>query len=637
MTVTYTNPVYNHDFPDPFVLKYCGEYWAYCTGFQRDGRIFGILHSHDLVNWQEVGSALDPLPGNHTCYWAPEVSYDNGRFFLYYSVGDETMMHIRVATAIHPAGPFVDSGRQLTSEPFAIDPHVFVDHAFVDDDGRRYLFYATDFLEHTHIGTGTAVDRLLDPLTTAGRPQPVTRACYDWHVYDPQRVEKGGVRWHTLEGPFVLKHKGRYYQMFSGGNWQNDSYGVGYATTDTLETAGEWAQMCDGEATRPILRTIPGQVIGPGHNSAVRGPDNRQLYCVYHRWGKRKGQAGDGRLLAIDPLDWAGERMRVLGPTSQPQPAPLLPTFDGERVDNPLYISVGVPFFVAEVSIRATSHSADGRYGIRLEDNDQLLLEACLQPGHNRLLLSWKEASGDQEQRFMLPSGFDFQAYHLLRLEVDSRRLSVALDETVMRWQGVTAVAPTQITLWAEQTQAAFAGFAVTVGWEDLFMDDSTPAALGWISDLLEAWQIKDQQLIFADDSDEGMAWKGPFLESYELVVNACLADPDGVIGFFPAMTADNPGLLLTIERDENRWVLRQQDEGPTQEFPLPAHFDPIAYQQFRFRKENGQLTLAWEGHLLGQISVTTEPTRIGLYGRHTAAFDLVRVTAIPAATATHY
>ena len=28
---TYLNPVYGRDFPDPFILKHAGEYWAYCT------------------------------------------------------------------------------------------------------------------------------------------------------------------------------------------------------------------------------------------------------------------------------------------------------------------------------------------------------------------------------------------------------------------------------------------------------------------------------------------------------------------------------------------------------------------------------------------------------------------------------
>ena len=299
---TYLTPVHDQPFPDPFVLKYGGEYWAYCTGFWTDGRCFGILRSRDLVTWHEVGGALEPLPGGATCYWAPEVIYDNGRFLMYYSMGDEERMQIRLAVAFHPAGPFIDSGRRLTREDFAIDPHVFV-----DDDGTRHLFYATDFLEHSHIGTGTVRDLLLDEATLAGRPRPVTRARYDWQVYDPQRVEKGGVRWHTVEGPFVLKRKGIYYEMFSGGNWKSITYGVSYAVTDDIETEREWEQASDGVTVLPILRTVPGRVIGPGHNSVVRGPDNRQMFCVYHQWAPD----ARGRMLSIDPLDWAGSRLLV--------------------------------------------------------------------------------------------------------------------------------------------------------------------------------------------------------------------------------------------------------------------------------------------------------------------------------------
>ncbi|HEX5719179.1 MAG TPA: family 43 glycosylhydrolase, partial [Thermoanaerobaculia bacterium] len=176
--MTYANPVWPHSFPDPFVLKFRGEYWGYCTGFWTDGRCFGVIRSRDLVHWEPMPGAMEPLAGGHTCYWAPEVTYDNGRFYLYYSVGNEERMEIRVAVSEHPAGPFVDSGRRLTSEPFAIDAHVFQ-----DDDGSRHLFYATDFLDRSHIGTGTVRDRMLDPFTLAGEPVPVTLPRHDWHVY----------------------------------------------------------------------------------------------------------------------------------------------------------------------------------------------------------------------------------------------------------------------------------------------------------------------------------------------------------------------------------------------------------------------------------------------------------------------
>src|SRR5205085_255324 len=148
---------------------------------------------------------------------------------------------------------------------------------------------------------------------------------------------------------FVLRRKGVYYEMFSGGNWQNPTYGVSYAKARSLDGTGEWEQ-----ADLPILRS-GGEVVGPGHNSAVRGPDNRQMWCVYHRWSAGSKE----RVLAIDPLDWAGERMLVLGPTTTPQPAPNPPMIS-DLLDAPAVVTpgeeiryaTGGPSFLAEVSVR---------------------------------------------------------------------------------------------------------------------------------------------------------------------------------------------------------------------------------------------------------------------------------------------
>src|SRR4029079_4371464 len=179
LMATYANPVYPRSFPDPFVLEHRGEYWAYCTGPWPDGRRFGILYSRDLVAWRPLAGALAPLRpegADWPCYWAPEVAYWEGRFFLYYSVGDEERMEIRVAEAERPEGPFADSGRRLAPQP--PDPFAIDAHPFLAPDGSRWLFYATDFLAHSHVGTGIVADRLEDPWTLPGAPRPTTRARY---------------------------------------------------------------------------------------------------------------------------------------------------------------------------------------------------------------------------------------------------------------------------------------------------------------------------------------------------------------------------------------------------------------------------------------------------------------------------
>lgn len=688
-TTTYLNPVYDLSFPDPFVLKFAGEYWAYCTGFWHDGRAFGVLRSRDLVNWRALAAgALEPLPGGHPCYWAPEVVYDNGRFLMYYSVGNETTMVIRVAVADHPAGPFADSGRGLTTEEFAIDPHVFA-----DEDGTRWLFYATDFLRHTHVGTGTVVDRMLDPPTLAGEPRPVTRARYDWQVYDPARKEKGGVRWHTVEGPSVVKYKGRYYEMFSGGNWQNTTYGVSYAVSDRILTEGEWEQHADGLRVLPVLRTLPGQVVGPGHNSVVRGPDNRQLFCIYHRWAE-----GDrGRVMAIDRLNWAGGRMIVLGPSTTPQPAPLRPAFadffDDERAENlsggwecvggrwtarggearqeaadgeaeseglagaeaeaEARCLLAAPCLLVEVMARSLSESGGpGAYGLSLLRGDGVRAAKILLRPATRSLEVDIYGEDARATSVRLPDEFDPRAFHLLRLEFDSPRLRVRVDEGGVRWEGELHAPGARVALYTERARAAFRGFALTIGWESLFLNGGEDIrAHGWeppegasAADWTVDREGKELRFLGGDllvsEAERAAApgglqtvVKGPLLESYELVVNARAAGAESHgsgYGFYPALGAGARGPLLQIVRQGEGWALEARDAGSPRRLALPRDFDPREYQQFRFTKRGRRLDACWEGVPLGTVEVPEGPARVGLYaGQSGDSFDLVRVTMI--------
>ena len=186
-------------FSRSFRLKFRGEYFAYSTGFDSDGKVFSVLHSRDLVTWSAAGGAMDPLPDNPPFYWAPEVTCLNGKFYLYYSVGNEILMEIRVAVSDNPAGGFIDSGSRLTFQDFAIDA------TYLSMTPVTFMFYATDFLDHTHMEPD-GVDRIDRPFTLEGRPRPVTRARYAGR-FMTRRKEKGGVRWHTVEGHSLLNEK----------------------------------------------------------------------------------------------------------------------------------------------------------------------------------------------------------------------------------------------------------------------------------------------------------------------------------------------------------------------------------------------------------------------------------------------
>lgn len=311
--IAYRNPVWEHYFGDPFVFRHQGKYFAYGTGrsaLEGDGHAFPLLRSDDLVNWEYQGGALRPITGA-TAYWAPEVAEANGQFYLYYSAGFEggdESHGLRVATADFPTGPFNDLERLLLPEQgFTIDPHPFLD----PQTGQWYLFFATDYTNDEPHGTGLAVVPLeRDMITPAAAPTTVVRATQEWHVYERNRRYKGQTwpAWHTIEGPFVLYHEGRYYCLYSGGKWNSENYGVGFAVAD--HPLGPWSD--DFAAHGPVvLKGTPNELIGPGHNSVTLAPDGQTLVMVYHAWDPDQTM----RRMCIDPLSWTADGPRCDGPS----------------------------------------------------------------------------------------------------------------------------------------------------------------------------------------------------------------------------------------------------------------------------------------------------------------------------------
>jgi GH43 family beta-xylosidase len=149
----------------------------------------------------------------------------------------------------------------------------------------------------------------------AGECRTVLRARYPWTLYEAdRRMEVYGKTfdWHTIEGPFVRKHLGRYYCFYSGSNYQTANYGVDYTVADHV--MGPYT----GQGSEPrVLKGIPGKVRGPGHHSIVVGPDGRSEYVVYHAWD----EAMKVRQMCIDKLVWTPDGPRCV-PTVTPQPVP---------------------------------------------------------------------------------------------------------------------------------------------------------------------------------------------------------------------------------------------------------------------------------------------------------------------------
>lgn len=80
---------------------------------------------------------------------------------------------------------------------------------------------------------------------------------------------------HYVEGPFVLKRKGKYYFMWSEGGWMGPNYSVAYAIGDT--------PLGPFERIGKILQQDSTIARGAGHHSVLSISESEEHYIVYHR------------------------------------------------------------------------------------------------------------------------------------------------------------------------------------------------------------------------------------------------------------------------------------------------------------------------------------------------------------------
>ena len=97
--------------------------------------------------------------------------------------------------------------------------------------------------------------------------------------YDQLLIE-ASEEWETkdcevAEGPFMLKHKGIYYLVYSANHTRSPFYAVGYATSTS--PLGPFKK----HSGNPILAQNE-HLKGVGHNAFCLAKDGKTLICSYH-------------------------------------------------------------------------------------------------------------------------------------------------------------------------------------------------------------------------------------------------------------------------------------------------------------------------------------------------------------------
>jgi GH43 family beta-xylosidase len=260
---TYKNPVIDDNLADPVVIRHEGNYYLYATGEVDGDNGYRVFTSNDLVNWQRGPVVFRP---GQPHIWAPDVwrDPDTGRLYLYYTANGT----VGVADAAGPLGPFTIRKRLFDR---AIDAHLFR-----DDDGRLYLYIVQ------LPGFRIMVQSMAHPTEPVGDPQVVLQPEAEWETRDGR----------VTEGPWMIKHDGRYYLLYSGSGAQTPDYAVGYATS--ASPLGPFTRA----EHNPILHRSEG-LFGPGHGCAIRDQAD-QWWFVYHQ--KRTARREWDRFICVDPL-----------------------------------------------------------------------------------------------------------------------------------------------------------------------------------------------------------------------------------------------------------------------------------------------------------------------------------------------
>ena len=282
---------------DPVMAKHNNTYYVFCTG-----RGIGVWSSTDMKEWkreQPVFSeppkwAVEAVAGFRGHIWAPDISFFNGKYYLYYSVSafgkNTSCIGLATNKTLDPANPefkWTDHGKVIQSYPGetnwnAIDPNLVV-----AANGTPFLSF------------GSFWDGLkLVKLSTDPNPPAI----------DDNPKDAGG---NAIEAPFIFK-KGEYYYLFASIDYcckgVNSTYKMIVGRSETIPGPyidKDGKPMETGGGT--ILLQGSEKWYGVGHNSTYTfdGTD----YIVFH--GYDTADEGKSKLI-IRKLDWDNEGWPVV-------------------------------------------------------------------------------------------------------------------------------------------------------------------------------------------------------------------------------------------------------------------------------------------------------------------------------------
>ena len=296
---------------DPSIAKDGDTWYLFGTanGPIRDGEL-PIRCSQDLHVWKRCGNVFDKVPDwikkespATKELWAPDISYFNGEFHLYYafSVFGKNTSGIALLTnkTLNPKSPdfhWVDHGLVLRSrleDDFnAIDPNLVL-----DDKGQPWLSFGSFWtgikMRRLDAKTGLLSSEDTKVYSIATRKRPAN---------PPPNPPGLPGDWQAVEAPFIIHHADFYYLFVSldlccRGTKSNYKTMVARSPSVTgpyVDAAG--TPMVEGGGTPLLLGNS--RWFGPGGESLLQQKDGDII--VFHAYDGTTGHA----YLQISTIAW---------------------------------------------------------------------------------------------------------------------------------------------------------------------------------------------------------------------------------------------------------------------------------------------------------------------------------------------
>ncbi len=248
------------DHADPSVVKIGDTYWASATT-SNWLPAFPLLKSKDLINWQQQGYVFDKPPVWADYYfWAPEISYENGKVYIYYSAHKKNgNLCLSIASADKPEGPYKDHGPIMCEEAGSIDAF-----PIRDEQGKLYIVWKED---------GNSVNK---PTPIWAQQMNEERTALIGEKKELFRNDKG---WegNLVEGVSMMKNGDYFYAFYAAAGCCGIgcTYQTGVARSKNL--LGPWEKY----DKNPIL-TNDKKWKCPGHGTPIE-KDGRN-YFLYHAY-----------------------------------------------------------------------------------------------------------------------------------------------------------------------------------------------------------------------------------------------------------------------------------------------------------------------------------------------------------------